>query len=87
MALSVLSSRADTFGSGANIFTVDFVNSGNADDAGAGGGSSFAPYGGVSYAFRMATYEISQDSITKATASGLVNVTTGPHTGRSLRLS
>ena len=75
---------ADTFGTGANTFTIDFVNvgnAGNADDAGAGGGSYSTPYGGVAYDFRIGTYEISQDAITKATASGMTNVTAGAWTG------
>jgi hypothetical protein len=48
--------RADTFGSGANTFTIDSVtigNPGNADDAGAGGGSYSWPDGGVAYTCRM----------------------------------
>lgn len=76
--------RADTFGTGGNAFTIDFVgvgNAGNADDAGAGGGSYNSPYGGVGYGFSMSTYEISQDMIDKATVSGMANVTAGAHTG------
>jgi len=77
--------RADTFGTGGNQFAIDFVsvgNAGNANDAGAGGGSYSSPYGGVGYDFRMSTYEISQDMIDKATAGGLANVTAGTtHTG------
>ena len=72
--------RADTFGSGANTFMIDFVNvgnAGNADDAGAGGGSYSSPYGGVNYNYRIGTYEISQDMITKATSLGMTNVTAG----------
>ena len=83
-AFLVPSARADVFGSGANTLTLDFVNignAGNADDAGAGGGSYSTPYGGVSYGYRMGTYEISQDAIEKATAGGLASVTAGPHTG------
>lgn len=83
-ALTVTSARADTFGTGPNAFTIDFVNignAGNADDAGAGGGLYSSPYGGVSYGYRMGTYEISQDQITKATAGGLASVTAGAHTG------
>ncbi|WOO41500.1 formylglycine-generating enzyme family protein [Rubellicoccus peritrichatus] len=76
---------ADTFGSGANAFTIDFVtinNAGNGHDNGAGGGVfSSTDYGGVDYDFRMATYEISQDIINKATNLGLANVTAGAHTG------
>ncbi len=74
----------DSFGSGANTFTIDFVdvgNAGNANDAGAGGGSYSSPYGGVGYDYRISTYEISQSDITNATASGLSNVTGGARTG------
>ena len=80
LALLVLPAHADTFGSGGNAFAIDFVNIGNAgntDDLGAGGGLYSSPYGGVPYAYRMGTFEISQDAITKATASGLANVTAG----------
>jgi hypothetical protein len=76
--------HADTFGSGANTFAIDFVNvgnAGNANDAGAGGGSYSSPYGGVAYDYRIGTYEISQDMITKATNLGMTNVTAGAHTG------
>ena len=55
LALALLPARADTFGSGANIFTIGFMNvghAGNADDAGAGGGIDSAPFGGVSYNYR-----------------------------------
>lgn len=72
--------RADMFGTPGNEFTMDFVSvgdAGNEDDAGAGGGSYSSPYGGVPYTFGISTYEISQDMITKATASGLTNVTAG----------
>jgi len=76
---------ADTFGKGYNNdFTIDFVNvrnAGNANDTGAGGGSFSSPYGGVAYDFRISTYEISQDAITKATASGMMHVTAGAWTG------
>lgn len=77
----------DTFGTGSNTFTIDFVdigNASNADDTGAGGGLyasppgfSSSPYGRVPYAYRIGAYEISQDAITKATAGGLLNVTAG----------
>ena len=83
-SIAVPTARADVFGSGANTLTLDFVNignAGNADDAGAGGGSYSSPYGGVSYGYRMGTYEISQDAITKATAGGLASVTAGAWVG------
>jgi len=74
----------DSFGSGANAFTIDFAsvgNAGNANDAGAGGGSYSSSYGGVSYDYRMGVTEVPQDWITKATASGLANVTAGAWSG------
>lgn len=74
----------DTFGSGANTFTIDFVtvgNAGNGNDAGAGGGSYSSPYGGVDYVYRISTYAISQNDIATATAAGLANVTAGAWTG------
>ncbi len=93
LALTLTSVHADTFGSGANTFTIDFVNignAGNADDATGvsytadgglyGSGTNFG-LGGVPYAYRMGTYEISQDAITKATAGGLASVVAGLHTG------
>jgi len=78
--------HADTFGSGGNSFTIDFVNisnPGNGNDAGAGGGIYSSPYGGVPYVYRMGVTEASQDWITKATAStpGLLNVTAGAWAG------
>ena len=83
-AFLVPTAHADVFGSGANTLTLEFVtigNAGNADDRGAGGGSYSSPYGGVSYGYRMGTYEISQDAITKATANGLASVTAGAWAG------
>lgn len=70
--------HADTFGSGANSFTIEFVavgNAGNANNAGA------VPLGGVPYRYRIGTYEISQDVVARAVAGGLTNVSTGPWTG------
>lgn len=84
LLLLLLPAHADNFGTTGNEFTIEFVdigNAGNADDAGAGGGSTFSPYGGVSYHFRMGAYEISQDAITKATTSGLSGVVAGAWTG------
>ena len=85
LALTVTTTvHADTFGSGGNAFTIDFVpigNAGNANDAGAGGGLYSSPYGGVSYGFNMGVTEVSQDWITKATNLGMANVTAGAWTG------
>jgi sulfatase modifying factor 1 len=68
--------QADTFGSGTNAFTLDFVtisNAGNATDTNG--------FGAVLYEYRIGKYEISQNNIDKATASGMANVTAGSSTG------
>jgi hypothetical protein len=70
------SAQADTFGSGANTFTIDFVSVGNAGNA-----ADTTGYGAVPYEYRVGTYEITVDAITKATASGMANVTAGAWTG------
>jgi len=84
LAITIIPSSADTFGSGPNTFNIDFVNignAGNANDTGAGGGSYSSPYGGVSYNYRMGVTEVPQDWIAKATNLGLSNVTAGAWTG------
>lgn len=68
--------RADTFGTGANQFTLDFTTIGNP-----GNSADTTGYGSVGYAYRISTYEISQNQITAATASGLQNVTAGAWAG------
>lgn len=84
LAFTGASTNADTFGSGVNTFTIDFVNignSGNGDDAGAGGGIYSSPSGGVAYDYRVGVYEISTDQINQATDSGLYNVIANAWTG------
>lgn len=71
-----ISAQADTFGTSGNEFTIDFVNIGNAGNA-----ADTTTYGAVPYEYRVGTYEITQDAITKATASGMSNVTAGAWTG------
>jgi len=66
----------EVFGSGTNTFTIDFVDIGNTNNPADASG-----YGAVPYGYRMATYEIPQDAIAKAAASGLSNVTAGAWTG------
>ena len=73
---SSLQAELITFGSGANTFNIDFLTLGNAGNA-----ADTTTYGAVPYAYRMGKYEISQDAITKATASGMANVTAGAWTG------
>lgn len=80
LSFVVTPAHADTFGSGANTFTINFVNignPGNGDDLGAGGGLYSAPHGRVAYRYRMGATEVAQDWITKATALGMTNVTAG----------
>jgi hypothetical protein len=68
--------QADLFGTSGNEFTIDFVSIGNAGNA-----ADTTGYGAVPYEYRASTYEITQNAITKATASGMANVTAGPWTG------
>src|ERR1700742_3602222 len=64
--------RADSFGSGANSFSVDFVsigNPGNPPDANPN------PAGAVPYSYRIGKYEISEQMIDKANALGGLGIT------------
>jgi formylglycine-generating enzyme required for sulfatase activity len=74
--MTQMSAQSDTFGSGANTFDIPFVNIGNAGNA-----ADTTGYGAVPYEYRVGTYEITQDAITNATASGMSNVTAGPWSG------
>ena len=58
---------ADTFGTGANTFSIDFVTIG---DPGNSGDLTGSPYNGgaVAYEYRIGKYEISEDAIDKANA-------------------
>ena len=53
---------ADTFGTGANQFTIDFVPISGATNPTSG-------YGIVNHAYRMGTYEITNDQWNKFTAA------------------
>lgn len=68
--------HADTFGTGANQFTIDFTTIGNPGNA-----ADTTGYGSVGYTYRIGTYSISQNQIDAATASGLANVTAGAWSG------
>jgi formylglycine-generating enzyme required for sulfatase activity len=62
----------DTFGTGGNAFTMNFVdigNSGNVNDTSPSG------YGGVANTFRMSTYEVSESMINKANTAGGIGIT------------
>lgn len=76
MALAIVGSygtaRADTFGSGSNTFTIDFVtvgNPGNSNDQFPGG-----PYGGVDYTYRIGANAVSMDMILKASSEGNLGI-------------
>ena len=65
-------SLADTFGSGANSFELDFVtigNPGNPPDANPN------PAGAVRYSYRIGKYEVSEQMIDKANALGGLGIT------------
>jgi formylglycine-generating enzyme required for sulfatase activity len=65
--------HADMFGASGNEFTIDFLgvgHEGNSPDPSTG-------YGAVPYSYRIGSYEIAKDAITKATASGMSNVPSG----------
>jgi len=73
---SLTAAHADNFGTGANQFTLDFTTIGNAGNA-----ADTTGYGSVGYDYRIGTYEISQNQIDRATASGLANVVAGAFSG------
>lgn len=65
LLFQLATANADTFGSGANTFTMDFVtigNAGNADDD--------TGYGGVGYTYRMGVNEVSRGMIDAYNALG-----------------
>jgi len=72
----ITSPTTDTFGTGSNRFTIDFVGIGNP-----GNSNDRTGYGGVPYAYRMGKYTISQNQIDAATRNGLQNVTAGAWSG------
>lgn len=76
LAILVSTAQADSFGSGTNAFTIDFVAIGDAGNA-----ADSTGYGAVSYNYRIATYEVSQNMLTKAYAGGLTNVAGGSWSG------
>jgi formylglycine-generating enzyme required for sulfatase activity len=64
--------RADTFGSGANTFEIDFVSIGNAGNP---PDENPNPAGAVPYSYRIGKYEISEQMIDKANALGGLGIT------------
>jgi len=76
LAANIFSAPAwgDTFGSGLNTFNIDFVNIGNPGNAADTTGDP-NPAGKVDYFYRIGTYEISEDMITKANTLGGLGIT------------
>lgn len=76
LALICLSDRAycGTFGSGANTFTINFVDIGNPGNPADVSGNP-NPAGSVSYGYRISTYEVSEQMIDKANAEGGLGLT------------
>ena len=71
-AFVISGASADTFGSGANQFTIDFVtigNPGNPPD------DDPNPAGAVDYTYRMGKYEVSEQMIDNANALGGLGIT------------
>jgi formylglycine-generating enzyme required for sulfatase activity len=67
-------SLLETFGSGANQFTMEFVTIGNPGNAADTTGSP-NPAGSVAYTYSIGKYEVSRDMITKANSAGSLGIT------------
>ena len=78
LALSYQSASAtsllETFGTGANAFTMQFVTIGNPGNAADTSGSP-NPAGSVAYTYNLGKYEVSRDQINKANAAGSLGIT------------
>lgn len=66
--------HADTFGSGANTFDIEFVRIGNPGNVADTTGTP-NPAGSVPHSYRMATYEVSEQMIDKANLLGGLAIT------------
>ena len=73
-AISSAQSLLQTFGSGANQFTMEFVTIGNPGNAADTTGSP-NPAGAVSYTYNIGKYEVSRDMINKANTAGVLGIT------------
>ena len=75
--LGCLSAQAqtitETFGSGANVFSIDFVQIGNPGNLADTTGNP-NPAGRVDYVYNLGKYEISRDMIEKANAAGALGI-------------
>ena len=67
-------SLLETFGSGANQFSMEFVTIGNPNNAADTTGTP-NPAGSVAYIYNLGKHEVSRDMITKANAAGSLGIT------------
>jgi len=72
--ISSAQTTTETFGSGANAFTMDFVTIGNPGNAADTTGSP-NPAGSVLYTYNLGKYEVSRGQIDKANAAGSLGIT------------
>jgi formylglycine-generating enzyme required for sulfatase activity len=73
-AISSAQTITETFGTGANAFTMDFVTIGNPNNAADTTGSP-NPVGSVAYTYNLGKYEVSRDMINKANTAGGLGIT------------
>ena len=64
----------ESFGSGGNAFTMDFVTIGNPNNPADTTGDP-NPAGSVAYTYNLGKYEVSRDQITKANSAGSLGIT------------
>ena len=64
----------ESFGTGVNAFTMDFVTIGNPNNAADTTGAP-NPVGSVAYTYNLGKYEVSRDMITKANVAGSLGIT------------
>jgi sulfatase modifying factor 1 len=74
MSAFATTARGDSFGSGPNSFSIDFVPVGNAGNAADTAGNP-NPAGSVAVAFRIGKYEIGRGMIEAANSAGGLNLT------------
>jgi formylglycine-generating enzyme len=67
-------SLLETFGTGANEFTMDFVTIGNPGNAG-DTTANLNPLGSVAYTYNLAKYEVSRGQFEKADSAGSLGIT------------
>jgi len=67
-------SLLETFGTGDNAFTMEFVTIGNPNNAADTTGNP-NPAGSVAYTYNLGKYEVSRDQIDKANAAGSLGIT------------